>query len=334
MRRPSPRTWNRAAAVEQKECAGGCAERILAGDLRAAARAISALETDQAFARELSSALWRSAQRKPRLGITGSPGVGKSTLANALIALLRGQGMRVGVVAVDPSSPFSGGAVLGDRVRMAVALDDPNVYIRSVGSRGSLGGLSSATSGIVQVLEAFGVDIVLIETVGMGQTGFDIADISDTVALVLSPESGDGVQAMKAGVMEIADIYAVNKADRPGADALAAEVNALLSCVGKPGEWQRPVLKLCAKQGDGAEELLAAFNAHRAFLAEYGLPEERRRHQIANEIKFIVEGRVKSLLERSPQHGELFALTCRVLAGELDANEAADILLEGMAGQI
>ena len=320
--------------MAQVHSAGDVAKRILAGDLRAAARAISALESDAAFARELSSALWHSTKRKPRLGITGSPGVGKSTLVNSLIALLRGQGQRVGVVAVDPSSPFSGGAVLGDRVRMAVALDDPDVYIRSVGSRGSLGGLSAATSGIVQVLEAFGVDVVLIETVGMGQTGFDIADISDSVALVLSPESGDSVQAMKAGVMEIADIYAVNKADRPGADALAAEVTALLSGVGKPGEWQRPVLKLCAKQGEGAAELLAAFASHREFLACNTLPEERRRHQIVNEIKFTVEGRVKSLLERSPQNAELSSLACRVLAGELDVNGAADIIVEGMAGQI
>ncbi len=316
------------------EGAGGYAGRILAGELRAVARAISALEADPSFGRELSSALWRSTQRKPRLGITGSPGVGKSTLTNALIALLRGKGLRVGVVAVDPSSPFSGGAVLGDRVRMAVAEDDPGVYIRSVGSRGSLGGLSSATSGIVQVLEAFGMDIVLIETVGMGQTGFDIADISDTVVLVLSPESGDGVQAMKAGVMEIADIYAVNKADRPGAGALAAEISALLSPVEKPGEWQRPVLKLCAKQSEGAEDLLAAFNAHREFVSEFGRTEERRRHQTANEIKFIVEGRVKSILERSPQRDELLALARRVIAGELDANEAADRLLERIAAQI
>jgi LAO/AO transport system kinase len=253
---------------------------------------------------------------------------------NILIAKLRADGRRVGVLAVDPTSPFSGGAVLGDRVRMASAEGDPNVYIRSLGSRGSLGGVSSATAGIARVLEAFGVDIVLIETVGMGQTGFDIADISDTVALVLSPESGDGVQVMKAGVMEIADIYVVIKADRPGADALVAEMEMLVSSITGPGKWRPLVLKLSAKQNEGADELAAAFAAHGKFIAESGQLEGRRRRQAANEIKFLAEGQFKAFMDGNPQREKMLALADRILSGELDAYQAAERILWGAASQI
>jgi LAO/AO transport system kinase len=302
--------------------------RIRNRDVRAVARVISALENDPRFAREFVTALSPLHQKKPRFGITGSPGVGKSTLVNHLVRQLREQDKRVGVVAVDPTSPFSGGAILGDRIRMLDVQNDPNVYIRSLGSRGSLGGLSAATANIVRVLEVFGVDFMLIETVGMGQTGFDIVDIADTVALVLSPESGDGVQTMKAGVMEVADIYAVNKADRPGADGLVTEIISLLGMLDQREEWKPPVLKMSALEGTGTSQLLDSFFEHQAFLAEHGLAGARRRRQIAREIKFIVESRIERLLVAEVEYkAKLDDLADRVQRGELDTYSAAGVLI-------
>ncbi len=302
--------------------------RIRNRDVRAVARVISTLENNPRFAREFITKLSPFHQKKPRFGITGSPGVGKSTLVNHLVRQLREQEKRVGIVAVDPTSPFSGGAILGDRIRMLDVQNDPNVYIRSLGSRGSLGGLSAATANIVRVLEVFGVDFMLIETVGMGQTGFDIVDIADTVALVLSPESGDGVQTMKAGVMEVADIYAVNKADRPGADGLITEIISLLGMLDSPKEWKPPVLKMSALEGSGVSQLLDSFFEHQAFLAEHGLAATRRRHQIAREIRFIVESRVERLLTGETKHkATLDDLAEKVQRGELDTYSAAGVLI-------
>lgn len=302
--------------------------RIQDRDVRAVARVISALENDAEFAREFIAALFPLHEKKPRLGITGSPGVGKSTLVSHLVRQLREEDKRVGVVAVDPTSPFSGGAILGDRIRMLDVQNDPNVYIRSLGSRGSLGGLSAATANIVRVLEVSGVDFVLIETVGMGQTGFDIVDIADTIALVLSPESGDGVQTMKAGVMEVADIYVVNKADRPGADGLITEIISLLGMLDGQTQWRPPVLKMSALEGTGVEQLLASFIEHQAFLAEHGLVEGKRRRQIANEIRFIVESRIKRLILEETEYLTIMdTLADRILRRELDTYGAADVLI-------
>ena len=302
--------------------------RIQAQDVRAVARVISALENDVEFAREFIAELSPLHEKRPRLGITGSPGVGKSTLVNHLVRRLREEDKRVGVVAVDPTSPFSGGAILGDRIRMLDVQNDPNVYIRSLGSRGSLGGLSAATANIVRVLEVYGVDFVLIETVGMGQTGFDIVDIADTVALVLSPESGDGVQTMKAGVMEVADIYAVNKADRPGADGLITEIISLLGMLDGQTQWRPPVLKMSALEGTGVGQLLESFNEHQAFLAEHGLAEAKRRRQIANEIRFIVESRIKRLILGEAEYlAKLENLAEKVQRRELDTYGAAGVLI-------
>jgi LAO/AO transport system kinase len=302
--------------------------RIRERDVRAAARAISRLENEPDFAREFIKQLAPLHQKRPRFGITGSPGVGKSTLVNHLVKRLREREKRVGVVAVDPTSPFSGGAILGDRIRMLDVQNDPNVYIRSLGSRGSLGGLSAATANIVRVLEVFGVDFMLIETVGMGQTGFDIVDIADTVALVLSPESGDGVQTMKAGVMEVADIYAVNKADRPGADGLVTEIVSLLGMLDEPAAWKPPVLKMSALEKTGVDQLLDSFFEHQAFLAEQGLAGARRQRQIAHEIRFIVESRIGRMLRGETEHkAELEGLADRVQRRELDTYSAASVLI-------
>lgn len=302
--------------------------RIQAQDVRAVARVISALENDAEFARDFIAVLSPLHEKKPRLGITGSPGVGKSMLVSHLVRQLREEDKRVGVVAVDPTSPFSGGAILGDRIRMLDVQNDPNVYIRSLGSRGSLGGLSAATANIVRVLEVSGVDFVLIETVGMGQTGFDIVDIADTVALVLSPESGDGVQTMKAGVMEVADIYVVNKADRPGADGLITEIISLLGMLDGQTRWRPPVLKMSALEGTGVGQLLESFVEHQAFLAERGLAEMKRRRQIVNEIRFIVESQIKRLVLGEAEYlAKLDDLAKKVQRRELDTYGAADVLI-------
>lgn len=299
--------------------------RIRERDIRAVAKAMSALEDDPSFAPQFIPALTPFYKKKPRLGITGSPGVGKSTVVNRLVQELRAQDQRVGVVAVDPTSPFSGGAILGDRVRMVGVQNDPQVYIRSLGSRGSLGGLSAATANIVRVLETFGVDTVIIETVGMGQTGFDIVDIADTVVLILSPESGDGVQTMKAGVMEVADIYAVNKADRPGADGLATEIKSLLGMVDGRLQWVPPVLTMSAVDDTGVSEILGHFARHLSFLTEHGLVADKRLRQLANEIRFLVESRIKGyMLEDARHKTSLRELAAKVEARELDTYAAAD----------
>jgi len=246
-------------------------------------------------------------------------------VVNRLVHLLRAQDKRVGVVAVDPTSPFSGGAILGDRVRMVGVQNDPHVYIRSLGSRGSLGGLSAATANIVRVLEVFGVDTVIIETVGMGQTGFDIVDIADTVVLILSPESGDGIQTMKAGVMEVADIYAVNKADRPGAEGLATEIRSLLGMVDRRLQWVPPVVTMSAANDTGVGVLLDHFAEHLSFLSEHAMLADKRLRQISNEIRFLVESRIKGyILEDEGYRAKLRELANQVERRELDTYAAAD----------
>jgi len=305
------------------------------GDKRACARAISLVEDEAEEATDVLNELYPLTGRAYRVGITGPPGAGKSTLVEKLAQECRNRGHSVGIVAVDPSSPFSGGAVLGDRIRMVGVQNDPNVYIRSVGSRGSLGGLSAATANIVRVLEVFGVDFMIIETVGMGQTGFDIADLADTVALILSPESGDGVQTMKAGLMEVADIYAVNKADRAGAEGLVTEIVSLLGLLNGKTQWRPPVLKMSALKGEGVTALLEACSEHLAFLERAGLGAERRRRQTANEIRFIVEARVRGAIERDAFGKlELDRLAERVQRKELDAYAAADQLTEHIVASL
>ena len=305
------------------------AQRVGKRDARAVARVISALENDPDFAQGFIPALAPFWSKRPRLGITGSPGVGKSTVINGLVKLLRARGQRVGVVAVDPTSPFSGGAILGDRVRMQGVQNDEGVFIRSMGSRGSLGGLSAATSSAVRVLEAFGSDFILVETVGMGQTGFDIVDIADTVTLLLSPESGDGVQTMKAGVMEIADMYVVNKTDRPGAEGLVVEIQSLLGMIEERLQWKPAVFTVKALEGEGLPRILDVFERHQSFLRERGQYEGRRLRQVASEIRFIVESQTRRrTFAATDFRRQLDELAGRVVAGELDAYSAAQIIMK------
>ncbi|ANE43384.1 methylmalonyl Co-A mutase-associated GTPase MeaB [Deinococcus puniceus] len=311
--------------------------RFRSGDLRALSRAVTLAEASLPAARPLLRAAREQAAQnfiaqKPSivLGITGSPGSGKSTLTDALISHLRGLGQRVAVVAVDPSSPYSGGAILGDRIRMLRHHADAGVFVRSLASRGALGGLSARTMQVLALLEGAGFDWVILETVGVGQSEVDVASACDHTLLVLTPAGGDGVQAFKAGIMEIADVIAVNKADLPGADRTVRELVAAQG-LGAHDEhtWFAPIHKTVAGAGQGTleptgiAELVAAVLAHRAHLGAEGLT-ERRTRRAEFEVRSLVQER---LLRRArATSADLYA---RVARGELDADAAADALLGG-----
>jgi LAO/AO transport system kinase len=259
------------------------AEKILAGDRRAMARAISAVESREAAGVGLLKLLFRKISSAYVIGVTGSPGVGKSTLVEKLALEYRRSGTTVGIVAVDPTSPFSGGAILGDRVRMQSLSKDEGVYIRSMAARGQLGGLAPATHDVVTILEAAGCQVVLIETVGVGQDEVEVARLADATVLLLVPGLGDDVQTLKAGVMEIADLFVINKADRPGADRVAQEVAAMLS-VASPRDdlgWRPPILKTVATAGDGITPVREALDSFRAFgeKSELGVKRQRAKWQ-------------------------------------------------------
>jgi LAO/AO transport system kinase len=266
------------------------------------------------------------------VGITGSPGVGKSTSTSALVGALRAQGQRVGVLAVDPSSPFSGGALLGDRIRMQDHALDPDVYIRSMASRGHLGGLSWAAPQALRVLDAAGCDVILVETVGVGQSEVEIASMADTTLVLLAPGMGDGIQAAKAGILEIGDVYVINKADRDGADQVRRELRSMLSLAQRPeGAWKPQIVKTVAMTGEGIDGVVAALDAHLAHLRTSGELGTRRVRRAREEIEAIA---VTSLRERWGDvhaRAELDGLAERVVAGRTDPYAAADELLAGLA---
>ncbi|MRR09965.1 methylmalonyl Co-A mutase-associated GTPase MeaB [bacterium] len=269
------------------------AARILAGDVRALARAISLVENGDPAAVPLLRALFPRTGTAYLLGITGPPGGGKSTLVDKLIAHYRGRGLRVGVIAVDPSSPFSGGAILGDRVRMQKHATDPGVFIRSMGSRGHLGGLAAATADAAAVLDAGGCQIVILETVGIGQSEVEVAGMVDTTVLVTVPGLGDDVQVLKAGTMEIADIFAVNKADRDGVEKCVIEIEQLLA-VREMDEstFLPPIVQLVARDGKGIAGLADAVERHRAYLSQDGRLERRRNERLRRQVRAIITGRL------------------------------------------
>ena len=276
--------------METKTSDNNLVERLLRGDKRALAKSISLVENEAADSTALLDALYPKLGHAYRIGITGPPGAGKSTLVDQLTKYYRKQGKTVGIIAVDPTSPFTGGALLGDRVRMSDVSLDEGVYIRSMATRGSLGGLASKADDAADILDAFGKDYVILETVGVGQSELDIAEAADTTIVVLVPESGDGIQAMKAGLMEIADLFVVNKADREGADQAITEIKAMLQ-LGTQKAWPPRVLKTVANEGQGIEALAEAVEAHRRFLNEQALLEAKRKERLLKKVKSIVRFR-------------------------------------------
>ncbi|WP_189133545.1 methylmalonyl Co-A mutase-associated GTPase MeaB [Wenjunlia tyrosinilytica] len=308
-------------------------EQARAGRPRAVARLISLVEGASPQLREVMAALAPLSGNAYVVGLTGSPGVGKSTTTSALVTAYRKLGKRVGVLAVDPSSPFSGGALLGDRVRMQEHSGDSGVYIRSMATRGHLGGLAWAAPQAIRVLDgAAGCDVILVETVGVGQSEVEIAAQADTSVVLLAPGMGDGIQAAKAGILEIGDVYVVNKADRDGAESTARELNHMLGLgeSREPGDWRPPIVKTVASKGEGIDEMAEALEKHRAWMEERGVLSARRRKRAAGEVESIA---LTALRERiGDLHGDqrLDALAGRIVAGELDPYAAADELVEGL----
>ena len=304
-------------------------ERARSGDARAVARLISLVEDASPLLREVMAGLAPYTGNAQIVGITGSPGVGKSTSTSALVTELRRTGKRVGVLAVDPSSPFSGGALLGDRIRMQDHALDKDVYIRSMASRGHLGGLSWSTPQALRVLDAAGCDVVLIETVGVGQSEVEIAGLADTTLVLLAPGMGDGVQAAKAGILEIGDVYVVNKADRDGAEQVRRELRTMISLADRPeGSWKPPIVLTVAQAGQGVDEVVRAIDEHRAWMESSGELERRRVQRARDEIESIA---VTALRARwGDVHGrtELDELAAQVAAGKSDPYRAADSLLD------
>ncbi|MEO7353778.1 MAG: methylmalonyl Co-A mutase-associated GTPase MeaB [Gemmatimonadales bacterium] len=325
--------------------------QLLAGKVAALARAVSVVENGRSGFEELLAAIHPRLGRARRIGITGPPGAGKSTLTERLVSAYRTAGLRVAVVAVDPTSPFSGGALLGDRIRMEQIALDPGVYIRSMATRGSLGGLATATREVCDLLDAAGFDRILVETVGVGQSELDVARMADSTILVLVPESGDGIQALKSGVMEIADCFLVNKADRPGADKVRREVELALDLRmgkalrnmpahhgalkskaaaapvdGHPSDdgWRAPVLLGVAAKGEGVEELIAALDRHWDWMESSGALEQRRRERLAERTREVVDRATRRWVwQESHAEDTIAARLDDVTAGQLSPYELA-----------
>jgi LAO/AO transport system kinase len=304
-------------------------ERLVAGDKRALARAITLIESDDPAGWDLVREVYPNTGRARIVGFTGPPGVGKSTLIGALTGELRKTDRQVAVLSIDPSSPFTHGALLGDRIRLSEHFLDSGVFIRSMASRGALGGLSEAALQVALAMDAAGKDDVLIETVGVGQAEIDIVDHADTIVLALMPGSGDSIQALKAGVMEIPDVIVVNKADHPMTDTMVREVRGVLALSHDPDGWRVPILRTEAARGEGVAELAEKIDEHRAHIEAGGTLAERRARNLRNEVLGIATSRMRRRLEATvADDPEIAALLDRVVSRELDPASAAGELLE------
>ena len=308
-------------------------ERMLKGDRLALAKLITLVENRSSEISQVISRIYPHAGNAHVIGVTGSPGVGKSSLVDKFISLARSHGLKVGVIAIDPSSPFSGGALLGDRIRMQNHSTDPEVFIRSMGCRGHLGGLSFATQDAILLLDAFGNEIILVETVGVGQSEISIAQAADTTVLVTMPSAGDSIQAMKAGIMEIGDVFVVNKADREGADQTVQELETMLMLGIQHGEWNPPIVKTQAVSGEGMEELWEKIQEHRSFFSQNQQRlQEYRLQQIQEEIYNIINERVEKRVRQELLSDTRFSqLLEKVARREIDPYTAADNLIEAVS---
>jgi LAO/AO transport system kinase len=319
--------------AEAQGGAGGLAQRLLAGDRRALARAISEVENGTAQGRRALALLYPHTGRAHTVGITGGSGAGKSTLTCALAQELRRRQRTVGIVAVDPTSPFTRGAILGDRIRMQELTRDPEVFVRSMATRGELGGLAPATVEVVAVLDAAGKDVVLIETVGAGQDEVEVASSADTTVVVLTPAGGDDVQAMKAGIMEVADVLVVNKADLPGADSLVTQLRALTTRASR-GRLETEVLQTIATKGEGVAALADAIEEHRRRLEASGDLASERLARARRQVLALARHRLLvDLVRLTESDGHLDEIVAAVARRELDPYAAAERLIDAAAGR-
>ena len=301
-------------------------ERLLAGNRRALGRILTLIENDSPVGRRALAQLYPKAGRAHTIGLTGSAGSGKSTLTGALARELRRRGRSLGIVAIDPTSPFSQGALLGDRIRMQDLTSDPGVFMRSMATRGNLGGLAPSTAGIVTALDAFGNDVVLIETVGAGQDEVEVAMMADTTVVVLTPGSGDDVQAMKAGIMEIADVLVVNKSDLPNADLLARQLASIVEAA--PGERKTPILRTAGALNEGIDVLVEALDEHRAYITQNNVGAQHRREQARHQVLALARQRlIDRVVSEHGTDGRLGELVEQVAAHEIDPHTAADRLI-------
>ncbi|HEY6277597.1 MAG TPA: methylmalonyl Co-A mutase-associated GTPase MeaB [Streptosporangiaceae bacterium] len=303
-------------------------EAALAGDTRALARLVSLAENGAPGLRPVMKSLAPLTGRAWLIGLTGPPGVGKSTVTGALVAAYRQRGLRVAVLAVDPTSPFTGGALLGDRVRMQEHATDPGVFIRSMATRGHLGGLSAAAPQALRILDAAGFGVILVETVGVGQAEVEIAALTDSTLVLTAPGTGDAIQAAKAGILEVADILVVNKSDKPGAQETVRDLRTMIAMALRgEGEWKPPIVTTTATTGEGIAELTARLDAHRSWLGSSGEGDRRRLARARAEVAALAFAALAGRVGGRPGGAGLDALAARVAAGELDPYSAADELV-------